>query len=196
VLTSDTLFIAANNIKGNKDISFSVVRYGNVMGSNGSVMPFFLKKRKEGVIPITDSSMTRFNISLDEGVELVLHALETAWGGELFVPKIPSYKITDVARAIAPECKQEIIGIRPGEKIHEEMITSRTLILMTLVNTMSFPRLIIKKFLEYFNAKFLQGSLIIQNSEWLSVQQIRELIQQHVDPSFQISKTNMKPQLR
>ena len=94
------------------------------MGSNGSVIPFFLKKRKEGVLPITDATMTRFNISLDEGVDMVLHALETAWGGELFVPKIPSYKITDVAMAIGPNCKHEIVGIRPGEKIHEEMITS------------------------------------------------------------------------
>lgn len=114
-LTSDKLFVAANNIKGSRDIIFSVVRYGNVMGSNGSVMPFFLKKRNEGIVPITDPSMTRFNISLEEGVELVLHALEAAWGGELFVPKIPSYKITDVAQAIAPGCKQEIVGIRPGK---------------------------------------------------------------------------------
>ena len=93
------------------------------MGSNGSVMPFFLKRKASGVIPITEPSMTRFNISLDEGVGMVLHALEHAWGGELFVPKIPSYKITDVAKAIAPECKINIVGIRPGEKIHEEMIT-------------------------------------------------------------------------
>ena len=103
-LTSDKLFIAANNIKGDKDVSFSVVRYGNVMGSNGSVIPYFLRKRKEKTIPITDPNMTRFNISLTEGVEMVLHALETAWGGELFVPKIPSYKIMDVALAIAPDC--------------------------------------------------------------------------------------------
>lgn len=123
-LASDKLFIAANNIRGYNPIKFSVVRYGNVMGSNGSVIPFFLKKRKEGALPITDEKMTRFNISLDEGVQMVLHALETAWGGELFVPKIPSYKVTDVAEAIGPECKKEVIGIRPGEKIHEEMITS------------------------------------------------------------------------
>src|SRR5688572_19736224 len=123
-LTSDKLFIAANNIKGSKNVKFSVVRYGNVMGSNGSVMPFFLAKRKEGVIPITDPDMTRFNISLSEGVDMVLHALEDAWGGELYVPKIPSYKVMDVAEAIAPDCRQEVIGIRPGEKVHEEMITS------------------------------------------------------------------------
>lgn len=122
-LTSDKLFIAANNIKGEQDINFSVVRYGNVMGSNGSVIPFFINKRKDGVLPITDPNMTRFNITLTAGVDMVLHALNTAWGGEVFVPKIPSYKITDVASAVGPECKHEIVGIRAGEKIHEEMIT-------------------------------------------------------------------------
>tara|TARA_B110001452_G_scaffold257391_1_gene251563 strand:- start:2570 stop:3565 length:996 start_codon:yes stop_codon:yes gene_type:complete len=123
-LTSDKLFIAANNITGFDKIKFSVVRYGNVMGSNGSVMPFFFKKKKDGVLPITNPEMTRFNISLEEGVEMVLFALLNAWGGELFVPKIPSYRIKDVAEAIAPECEQKVIGIRPGEKIHEEMIAS------------------------------------------------------------------------
>jgi UDP-N-acetylglucosamine 4,6-dehydratase len=123
-LASDKLFIAANNIKGWNPIRFSVVRYGNVMGSNGSVIPFFQKAKKSGQIPITDPNMTRFNISLFEGVQMVVHALEHAWGGELFVPKIPSYKIMDVAEAIAPDCEKKIIGIRPGEKVHEEMITS------------------------------------------------------------------------
>jgi UDP-N-acetylglucosamine 4,6-dehydratase len=123
-LTSDKLFIAANNIRGTQDIKFSVVRYGNVMGSNGSVIPFFLKKKETGILPITDPNMTRFNISLADGVNMVLHALEHAWGGELFVPKIPSYRITDLAVAIGPECGHPVIGIRPGEKIHEEMITS------------------------------------------------------------------------
>ncbi len=123
-LCSDKLFIAANNIRGNRDIRFSVVRYGNVMGSRGSVIPFFLERRSTGVLPITDPRMTRFNISLQEGVEMVLWALENAWGGEVFVPKIPSYRITDVAEAIGPECRQEVVGIRPGEKIHEEMITA------------------------------------------------------------------------
>lgn len=123
-LCSDKLFIAANNIKGNRDIRFSVVRYGNVMGSRGSVIPFFLEKRKSGALPITDPRMTRFNISLQEGVDMVLWSIEHAWGGEVLVPKIPSYRITDVATAVAPNCRQEIIGIRPGEKIHEEMITS------------------------------------------------------------------------
>ncbi len=123
-LTSDKLFIAANNIRGRKDIKFSVVRYGNVMGSNGSVIPFFKKKKSERVLPITDSNMTRFNITLDEGVDMVLHALENAEGGEIFVPKIPSYKITDLATAICDKCEQKIIGVRSGEKINEEMITS------------------------------------------------------------------------
>lgn len=122
-LTSDKLFIAANNYRGTHDIKFSVVRYGNVMGSRGSVVPFFLEKKKSGVLPVTDQRMTRFNITLQEGVDFVLVCLEKMWGGELFVPKIPSFKVTDLAAAIDPKCKMEIIGIRPGEKIHEEMIT-------------------------------------------------------------------------
>jgi len=123
-LTSDKLFIAANNIRGKEKTIFSVVRYGNVMGSNGSVIPFFIKKKEEGILPITDPNMTRFNISLNEGVEMVLNALENAWGGEILIPKIPSYRITDLANAIGPECEHPVIGIRSGEKIHEEMITS------------------------------------------------------------------------
>ena len=122
-LASDKLFIAANNIKGKHDIKFSVVRYGNVMGSRGSVIPFFQNKAKTGVLPITDERMTRFNITLQQGVDFVLQSLRKMWGGELFVPKIPSYSIIDVAQAIAPDCKYEIMGIRPGEKLHEEMIT-------------------------------------------------------------------------
>ncbi|HOI29396.1 MAG TPA: UDP-N-acetylglucosamine 4,6-dehydratase (inverting) [Melioribacteraceae bacterium] len=122
-LTSDKLFIAANNYRGTHDIKFSVVRYGNVMGSRGSVVPFFLEKKKSGVLPVTDQRMTRFNITLQEGVDFVLVCLEKMWGGELFVPKIPSFKVTDLAAAIDSKCKMEIVGIRPGEKIHEEMIT-------------------------------------------------------------------------
>ena len=122
-LTSDKLFIAANNYKGKHDIKLSVVRYGNVMGSRGSVIPFFMKQKENGVLPITDERMTRFNITLQEGVDFVFQCLDKMWGGELFVPKIPSYRILDVAEAIAPECKKEVIGIRPGEKLHEEMIT-------------------------------------------------------------------------
>jgi len=123
-LCSDKLFIAANNIIGNRQISFNVVRYGNVMGSRGSVIPLFQKLKKTDYFPITDIKMTRFNITMDEGIKLVLFALKNGKGGEIFISKIPSYKIIDVAKAINPNCKIKIIGIRPGEKIHEEMITS------------------------------------------------------------------------
>ena len=125
-LTSDKLFVAANNISGLKDIRFSVVRYGNVMGSRGSVMPFFIEKRNQGAteLPITDKRMTRFNISLQEGVDLVMYALGHHLGGEIFIPKIPSYNICDVATAVAPDLPQVEVGIRPGEKLHEEMITA------------------------------------------------------------------------
>ena len=123
-LCSDKLFVAANNMRGSRQITFSVVRYGNVIGSRGSVMPFFLEKAKTGVLPITDGRMTRFNISLEDGVEMVLYALENAWGGEIYVPKIPSYRIMDVAKAIGPNCEFPNVGIRPGEKLHECMITS------------------------------------------------------------------------
>jgi UDP-N-acetylglucosamine 4,6-dehydratase (inverting) len=123
-LCSDKLFTAANNIRGSRDLRLSVVRYGNVIGSRGSVVPFFLSQRAKGFFPITDPTMTRFNISLQEGVQMVLWALENALGGEIFVPKIPSYLITDLATAIGPECEQRVVGIRPGEKIHEEMITT------------------------------------------------------------------------
>ena len=122
-LCSDKLFVAANNIKGSKKITFSVIRYGNVMGSRGSVIPFFKNERK-GFFPITDTKMTRFNISLQDAVKLVSWSIKNLRGGEILVPKIPSYKITDVAKAISAEVKIKIVGIRPGEKIHEEMITS------------------------------------------------------------------------
>ena len=122
-LVSDKLFTAANNISGSKDIKFSVVRYGNVMGSRGSVIPFFMNKKSDGILPITHPEMTRFNISLQSGVDIVMYALEHHLGGEIFVPKIPSYRILDVAKAIDPGCETPIVGIRPGEKLHEEMIT-------------------------------------------------------------------------
>jgi UDP-N-acetylglucosamine 4,6-dehydratase/5-epimerase len=146
-LTSDKLFIAANNYRGKREIKFSVVRYGNVMGSRGSVIPFFLKQKEKGVLPITDERMTRFNITLQEGVDFVLKRLGQMWGGELFVPKIPSYRIMDVAKAIAPEAKHKVIGIRPGEKLHEEMITQTD-----AMNTVEFE--------DYF--------AITPNSEYLS----------------------------
>ena len=156
-LVSDKLFIAAINIKGKRDLRFSVVRYGNVMGSRGSEIPFFLNKAKNGdTIPNTHIDITRFNISLEEGVEMVLWAIENAIGREIFVPKIPSYKIETVVKAIAPNAIVDEIGIRPGEKIHEEMITESD-----SFNTIEFdkyyailPSDIDKtKYLEHYNAK-------------------------------------------
>ena len=154
-LCSDKLFISANNIIGKRDLKFSVVRYGNVFGSRGSVVPFFIKKRKEGILPITDPNMTRFNISLEEGVDLVLWALRNAIGSEIFVPKLASYKITDMAFAIGPNCKQKVVGIRPGEKIHEEMIT-----VSDSENTLELKDNYVilpsddKKFISYYKKKF------------------------------------------
>jgi UDP-N-acetylglucosamine 4,6-dehydratase/5-epimerase len=123
-LASDKLFVAANHHRGNRSIRFSVVRYGNVMGSRGSVIPFFQAQAATGVLPITDERMTRFNITLQEGVDLVIDSFERMWGGEIFVPRIPSYRITDVANAVAPDAELKVVGIRPGEKLHEEMLTS------------------------------------------------------------------------
>ena len=121
-LTSDKLFVGGNSYAGVHDTRFSVVRYGNVMGSRGSVIPFFMSIRDKGVLPITDERMTRFMISLEQGVELVWHAFEDMEGGEIYVKKIPSMKVTDLAKVVAPECRQEVVGIRPGEKLHEQMI--------------------------------------------------------------------------
>lgn len=191
-LTSDKLFVAANNIKGKKDIKFSVVRYGNVMGSNGSVIPFFLKKRKDGILPITDPNMTRFNISLQGGVNMVMHALAHAWGGEIFIPKIPSYKITDVATAIGPNCKQEIIGIRPGEKVHEEMITpsdsfftydlGKYYVILPAVTNWSLV-----DFAEKNNAVKVPDGFSYDsenNTQWETVESLRKLIKEFIDPNF------------
>lgn len=191
-LTSDKLFVAANNIKGANPIKFSVVRYGNVMGSNGSVIPFFMKKKFEGKLPITDATMTRFNISLQGGVDMVMHAIEQAWGGEIFIPKIPSYKITDVAEAVAPECTLDIIGIRPGEKIHEEMITSsdsyNTYDLGKYFTILpSVPHFNLEHFIATFDAvKVPEGFNYNSgtNTEWETVAGLRELIKVHVDANF------------
>lgn len=193
-LTSDKLFIAANNIKGKKDIKFSAVRYGNVMGSNGSVIPFFLKKKAEGVLPITDPKMTRFNISLKGGVDMVLHALDTAWGGELFVPKIPSYRITDVAEAIGPECEHKLIGIRPGEKIHEEMISSSDSFTTYdlgkyYVIIPQVPVWSLEAYMKEFNAKAVPKGFNYssgENTEWETVDSLRKLIIEHVEPTFKL----------
>ena len=191
-LTSDKLFVAANNIRGNNPIRFSVVRYGNVMGSNGSVIPFFFFFKKEGKLPITDPNMTRFNISLTEGVEMVIHALEHAWGGEIFVPKIPSYRITDVATAVGPNCEQVIVGIRPGEKVHEEMITSSDSFYTydlgkyyTIIPSTHNWKL--DEFIKEFNAKIVQPGFSYnsgENTEWETVETLRELIREHVDESI------------
>ena len=191
-LCSDKLFIAANNIKGSRDLCFSVVRYGNVMGSRGSVIPFFLDKARTGVLPITDPAMTRFNISLRDGVEMVLWALENSLGGELYVPKIPSYRIMDVAEAIGPNCEKPVVGIRPGEKIHEEMITSSdsfsTIDLgpyyAILPSDGSVQRCYEAAGLPVrpLDAGFAYNSGT--NPDFLSVEQLRDLIRQHVDPSF------------
>jgi len=191
-LVSDKLFIAANNMKGKRNLRFSVVRYGNVMGSRGSVIPFFMRKAKEGVLPITHPEMTRFNISLEEGVEMVLWAIENAIGSELFVPKIPSYKIETVAKAIAPNAKFEYIGIRPGEKLHEEMITKSD-----SYNTIDIGKYYailpsgcnLEKYLEYYNATKVKEGFSYnsgENTEWVSVTDMRELIKKYVNPNFKV----------
>jgi len=192
-LASDKLFAAANNIRGSKDIKFSVVRYGNVMGSRGSVIPFFLDKREDGVLPITHKEMTRFNISLQAGVDLVMFALGNHLGGEIFIPKIPSYKILDIAEAVAPGCEIRDVGIRPGEKLHEEMITDTD-----SLNTIELgPYYAILPSVSYtyteeeyithhkaqkvpFGFKYNSGT----NTEWETVEGLRKLIVEHVDPTF------------
>jgi UDP-N-acetylglucosamine 4,6-dehydratase len=192
-LCSDKLFIAANNIRGKRDLRFSVVRYGNVMGSRGSVIPFFLERARTGVLPITDAAMTRFNISLSEGVAMVLWAIENALGSEVFIPKIPSYRITDVAEAIGPRCQKPIVGIRPGEKIHEEMITASD----------SFSTVDLGPYYAILPSDgttleaYQKANISVQsvpkgfaynsgtNSEFLSVEQLRGLIRQHVDAAFE-----------
>lgn len=192
-LTSDKLFVAANNIKGKRNIKFSVVRYGNVMGSNGSVIPFFLKRKEiDNVLPITVESMTRFNISLQGGVDMVMHALQTAWGGEIFVPKIPSYRIMDVAEAIGPNCEKKVIGIRPGEKIHEEMISAsdsfftydlgKYYVIVPQSTVWNLNEFVLK-----FNAiKVKEGFSYnsLDNEEMENVESLRELIREHIDPNF------------
>jgi len=194
-LCSDKLFTAANNMKGKRKLKFSVVRYGNVFGSRGSVVPFFLDKKDSGeALTITDENMTRFNITLKEGVDLVLTALTHAWGGEIFVPKIPSYKITTLTNAISPESKASVIGIRPGEKVHEEMITESD-----AFNTYdcgpyytilpSVPTWNVAEFVKHFDCsqvpkgfKYNSGD----NNEWLDEKQIRDLIVEHLRPNFTV----------
>jgi UDP-N-acetylglucosamine 4,6-dehydratase/5-epimerase len=188
-LCSDKLFVAANNIVGARDLRFSVVRYGNVMGSRGSVIPFFLDRRPSGELPITDPAMTRFNISLQEGVDMVLWALEHAWGGEILVPKIPSYRITDVATAIGPDCRQVVVGARPGEKIHEEMITASdspdTVDLGRYYAILPAARTIDReRYLAHFGGCAVPPGFTYDsgsNPEFLTVPELRTLIARHVD---------------
>jgi UDP-N-acetylglucosamine 4,6-dehydratase (inverting) len=194
-LASDKLFAAANNIKGSRDIRFSIVRYGNVMGSRGSVIPFFIKQREKGFIPITHEEMTRFNISLEEGVRLVFFAIENALGGEIFVPKIPSYRILDVAKAIAPDCEIKNVGIRPGEKLHEEMITEtdslNTIDLgkyYAILPSVSFSHSKID-FIKHHNAKEVKFGFKYNsgsNDDWESIETLREKIKTFVDPNFSV----------
>lgn len=192
-LVSDKLFTAANNIRGSKNIKFSVVRYGNVMGSRGSVIPFFLQKRDEGCLPITHPEMTRFNISLQSGVDLVLYAIEHHLGGEIFIPKIPSYKILDVANAVAPNSEIKIVGIRPGEKLHEEMI-SETDSLHTIdmgdkfaiLPSVSFDHTE-EEYIDHHNAKKVPFGFKYNsgtNTEWETLDSLKELIKANIDPSF------------
>jgi len=186
-LCSDKLFVAANNVKGERDVRFSVVRYGNVMGSRGSVIPFFLQRRASGTLPITDLAMTRFNITLQEGVDMVLWAIENAVGGEILVPKIPSYRVIDVARAIGPECRQEVVGIRPGEKIHEEMITVsdslNTVDLGGYYAILPNGRFDREGYCAGFGATAVEPGFSYNsgsNSEFLTTEQIQALIDEHV----------------
>jgi UDP-N-acetylglucosamine 4,6-dehydratase/5-epimerase len=189
-LCSDKLFVAANNIRGSRDLRFSVVRYGNVMGSRGSVIPFFLQQRQRGVLPITHADMTRFNITLAEGVELVLWALENALGGEVFVPRLPSYRIVDVAEAIGPDCDRPVVGIRPGEKIHEEMITTSDS--YSTVDCGDYYAILpsgkdTSQYCMQTDAKPVPIGFSYNsgdNDRFLTVPELRELIRQHVDASF------------
>ena len=188
-LCSDKLFVAANNIRGMRDLRFSVVRYGNVMGSRGSVIPFFAQRRASGVLPITDPQMTRFNISLQDGVDMVLWSIANAWGGEILVPKIPSYRITDVARAVAPDCRQTVVGIRPGEKLHEEMITAsdspNTVDLGPYFAILpSGAEFTIDDYCARTGARRVAPGFSYDsgnNTDFLSVPQLRDLISEHVD---------------
>tara|TARA_Y100000590_G_C15700923_1_gene1006750 strand:- start:1279 stop:2283 length:1005 start_codon:yes stop_codon:yes gene_type:complete len=189
-LCSDKLFISANNVVGKKDISFCVVRYGNVMMSRGSVLPIFLRDKKKGVLNITDKKMTRFNITLKEGVNFVLFALKESIGQEIFVPKLPSYNIMDLANAVSPNIKTKIIGIRKGEKLHEEMIT-----ISDSYNTLETKKYYIvlpsnlknsKKYLKKYNAKRLKKPFSynsFDNIKKLSVNDIKKLLKSYKEYS-------------
>lgn len=194
-LTSDKLFVSANNIKGSRNLKFSVVRYGNVMGSRGSVIPFFIKKRDSGAkeLPITDMRMTRFNISLQAGVDLVMFAIANHLGGEIFIPKIPSYHIVDVARAIAPDLPLKEIGIRPGEKLHEEMITETDALntidlgkYYAILPSVAFNHTR-EEYIAHHKACLVPFGFHYssnKNTEWETIESMRENIKKFVDPNF------------
>ncbi|MBG9454929.1 flagellin modification protein FlmA [Lysinibacillus sphaericus] len=181
-LASDKLFVAANSYVGDKKTRFSVVRYGNVVGSRGSVVPFFKRIRSTGIVPITDERMTRFWITLDQGVQFVVDSLERMHGGEIFVPKIPSMNIMDLAKAIAPDCKYEIVGIRPGEKLHEGMITEDD-----ARHTREFDEYyVIQPEFSWWSNKYRNEGTTLpegfvytsnQNQDWLTIEQLRQLVE-------------------
>ena len=191
-LCADKLTVAANNISGSKDIKFSVVRYGNVLGSRGSVFPIFLKQSKKGVIPITDKNMTRFNITINEAVDFVISVINSFLGGEIFIPKLKSYKILDVAQAIGPNCEHRVVGIRDGEKIHEEMITSsdshNTIDLGDRFAILPADGSLLKKYsdekISYKTVRERFSYNSFSNSDFLSISEIRDLIIKHVDKDF------------
>jgi len=196
-LCAEKLFISANNIKGVRPITFSVVRYGNVMGSRGSVIPFFLSKKEGESLTITDSKMTRFNITLDEAVDLVFYALKNSTGGEIFVPKIPSYRITDLAQAVAPNRQIKYTGIRPGEKLHEEMVTiyespktyetRKYYVILPSIQFFATKKEVMKSIVKLKAKKVKEGFHYSSdnNKQWLDAVQLRKLIQKHIDPTFQ-----------
>jgi UDP-N-acetylglucosamine 4,6-dehydratase/5-epimerase len=191
-LCSDKLFAAANNFCGSRDLRFCVVRYGNVMGSRGSVVPHFISAAKTGVLPITDPAMTRFNIVLDEAVDLVLWGLEHGQGGEIFIAKSPSYRLVDLAQAVGPSCRIEVVGRRPGEKIHEDMITESDS--LTTIDVGQYYAILPAS--RASNAGYygdMQAAAVAagfsynsgRNSSYLTVDELRLLIKQHVDPLFE-----------
>ena len=191
-LCSDKLFVAANNYAGIENYKFSIVRYGNVLGSRGSIIPYLLKTSKNGLVNITDLSMTRFNITLNESIEMVLFALKESNGGEIFVPKIPSYRLKDLVKAVSPNCKVNIIGVRPGEKTDEEMISAsdsfntidigKYFIILPSSNKKILSKISqkfkIKKFPK--NTSYNSGT----NKNFLSVLELRKMIKENIDKNF------------
>lgn len=178
-LCADKLFIGANNIKGKQDIKFSVVRYGNVMGSRGSVLHNFLEQKKNGTLSITDTQMTRFNINMNEAIKFVIDALEKSKGGEIFIPKIPSFYITDLAKAVCQKCKIKITGIREGEKIHEEMISNNES--HKTVDLGSHYAILNSSIFKYYKKnKFLKSNFAYRsdtNKDFLTVEQLRKIVE-------------------